>query len=53
MLLLFPDAASDATTIDVAGGYYGFVYAAAILCCALTGYGMWRMFPKNYLVADR
>jgi membrane protease YdiL (CAAX protease family) len=53
MLLLFPDAASDATTIDVAGGYYGFVYTAAILCCVLAGYGIWRMFSKNYLVADR
>jgi membrane protease YdiL (CAAX protease family) len=52
-LLLFPDAASDATTIDIAGGYYTLVYAVALLCCALTGYGIWRMLPKNYLVSDR
>lgn len=53
MLIVFPDAASDTTTIDVVGAYYGLVYAVALLCCALTGYGLWRMLPKNYLVSDR
>ena len=53
MLIMFPDAASDTTTIDVVGTYYGLVYAVALLCCTLTGYGLWRMLPKNYLVSDR
>jgi membrane protease YdiL (CAAX protease family) len=53
MLLLFPDAAGDTTTIDVAGSYYGLVYATALLCCALTGYGLWRILSKNYLVSDK
>ena len=53
MLLLFPDVAADATIIDVAGAYYGLVYAAALLCCALTGYGLWRVLPKNYLTPDK
>jgi membrane protease YdiL (CAAX protease family) len=53
MLHLFPNAASDATTIDVAGAYYDLVYAAALLCCALTSFGLWRILPKNYLVPDR
>jgi membrane protease YdiL (CAAX protease family) len=53
MLNLFPDAASDATTKDVVGGYYSLVYAVALLCCTLTSYGIWRMFRKNYLVPDR
>ena len=52
MLLLFPNAASDATIIDIAGSYYGLVYAAALLCCALTGYGLWRMLPGNYLATN-
>ncbi|MDR2450048.1 MAG: CPBP family intramembrane metalloprotease [Prevotellaceae bacterium] len=53
MLHLFPDAASDATTLDVAGAYYGLVYAAALLCCAFTGYGLWWMSRKNYLAPNR
>jgi membrane protease YdiL (CAAX protease family) len=53
MLLLFPGVASDATIIDVAGDYYGLVYATALLCCALTGYGLWQILPKNYIVSDK
>ncbi|MDR3184619.1 MAG: CPBP family intramembrane metalloprotease [Prevotellaceae bacterium] len=53
MLIIFPDASANATIMDVAGACYGLVYAAALLCCALTGYGLWRMLQKNYLVPDR
>ncbi|MDR0691415.1 MAG: CPBP family intramembrane metalloprotease [Prevotellaceae bacterium] len=52
-LLLFPDVATDATIIDIAGAYYSLVYVAALLCCALTGYGLWRILPKNYLTPDK
>ena len=53
MLILFPGVSSDATTMDVAGDYYGLVYVAALLCCAFTGYGLWRILPKRYLAPDR
>jgi membrane protease YdiL (CAAX protease family) len=53
MLYLFPNAPSDATTIDIAGAYYGIVYVAALLCCALTGFGLWCILQKNYLASDR
>jgi membrane protease YdiL (CAAX protease family) len=53
LLLLFPDVASDASTKDIAGAAYGFVYAGALLCCALTGYGIWRMLRKNYPLPER
>jgi membrane protease YdiL (CAAX protease family) len=53
LLLLFPDASSDATLIDIAGSYYAWIYAAAVICSVLTGYGIWRMGRKNYLAPDR
>jgi membrane protease YdiL (CAAX protease family) len=53
LLLLFPDASSDATIIDIAGNYYAWIYAAAVVCSLLTGYGIWWIGRKNYLAPDR
>jgi membrane protease YdiL (CAAX protease family) len=53
LLLLFPNAPSDATIIDIAGNYYAWIYAAAVVCSLLTGYGIWRTGRKNYLPPDR
>jgi membrane protease YdiL (CAAX protease family) len=53
MLQLFPDAASDATTIDVAGHYYIWIYVTAAVCSVFTGYGIWRLLQKNHYISDR
>ncbi len=43
ILFIFPDADMNTSLYDIAGNYYLYIYAGALLLAAGIGYGVWRL----------